>query len=96
MVCQTMPNEASYYRARYYDPNFGRFIGEDPTGFNVRINFYEYAWNSPNDFFDPLGSNPLRDFLCKHLKLPQVPKYPAFESPGDTKIAVDNIRTKDL
>jgi hypothetical protein len=28
-----LATEPLYYRARYYDPNTGRFISEDPTGF---------------------------------------------------------------
>jgi RHS repeat-associated protein len=45
-----------YYRARWYDSNLGRFISEDPIGFKGGdINIYNYAWNSPNNFTDPLG-----------------------------------------
>jgi RHS repeat-associated protein len=44
-----------YYRARYYDPQTGRFIGEDPVKFGAGINFYEYVENSPVVFGDPLG-----------------------------------------
>jgi len=35
-----------YYRARYYDPNTGRFISEDPIGFVGGVNFYDYVRNS--------------------------------------------------
>jgi len=35
----------SYYRARYYDPSIGRFLSEDPTGFNAGNNFYAYVEN---------------------------------------------------
>ncbi len=46
-----------YYRARYYDPGLGRFVGEDPIGLNSGdVNFYEYADNSPMNFVDPLGN----------------------------------------
>lgn len=33
----------SYYRARYYDPNTGRFISEDLIGFKGGINFYRWV-----------------------------------------------------
>jgi RHS repeat-associated protein len=44
-----------YYRARYYDPQAGRFLGEDPMAFDAGVNFYSYAVNSPLDFRDPGG-----------------------------------------
>jgi RHS repeat-associated protein len=44
-----------YYRARYYDPRVGRFIGEDPIGFKAGANFYAYVMNRPTAFRDPLG-----------------------------------------
>jgi RHS repeat-associated protein len=44
-----------YYRARYYDPNLGRFTSEDPTRFNGGMNFYEYADNDPVNETDPSG-----------------------------------------
>jgi len=45
-----------YYRARYYDPANGRFLSEDPIGFEGRdSNFYRYSGNRPADFRDYLG-----------------------------------------
>ncbi len=44
-----------YYRARYYDPTMGRFLTEDPKGFNAGVNFYVYAKNNPINFNDPYG-----------------------------------------
>jgi RHS repeat-associated protein len=45
----------SYYRARYYDSSIGRFISEDPIGFNGGANFYVYVLNAPINFDDPFG-----------------------------------------
>ncbi len=44
-----------YYRARFYDPQLGRFISEDPIGLADGINSYAYAKNSPPNGTDPLG-----------------------------------------
>ena len=44
-----------YYRARYYDPQAGRFSSEDPIGFLGGINFYAYVKNNVPNTFDPLG-----------------------------------------
>ena len=44
-----------YYRARYYDPQAGRFIAEDPIRFKGGANFYRYAGNDPVAANDPLG-----------------------------------------
>jgi RHS repeat-associated protein len=48
------PN-SSYYRARYYDPSTGRFVGGDPIGFRGGIDLYAYVGNSPIDLVDPSG-----------------------------------------
>jgi len=44
-----------YYRARYYDPQIGRFISEDPMAFGAGTNFYIYVENSPVTKYDPTG-----------------------------------------
>jgi RHS repeat-associated protein len=45
-----------YYRARYFDANIGRFIGQDPIGFSAGdSNLYRYVGNSPMSATDPSG-----------------------------------------
>jgi RHS repeat-associated protein len=44
-----------YYRARWYDPQVGRFLSEDPIGFGGGTNFYNYVDNNPISFADPSG-----------------------------------------
>ena len=51
--------EASYYRARYYNPQLQRFISEDPLRFTGGADFYAYARNSPVNLRDPFG---LKDY----------------------------------
>ncbi len=44
-----------YYRARFYDPQLGRFISEDPIGFAGGMNWYEYVGSNPVRRIDPTG-----------------------------------------
>jgi RHS repeat-associated protein len=59
----TEPNGLYYMRARYYDPQVGRFISEDPAGFDGGdVNLYAYVQNNPVMLIDPFG-------LCKENSL---------------------------
>jgi RHS repeat-associated protein len=45
-----------YYRARSYNPSWGRFTSADPIGFGGGDgDMYRYVWGSPTNFRDPLG-----------------------------------------
>ena len=58
-----------YYRARYYNPQTGRFLSEDPISFAAGdTNLYRYVFNNPVNLIDPTG-------------LIQVPGMPFFD-PG--------------
>ena len=52
----------TYMQARYYDPNIGRFLSNDPVGFAQGgpgyFGRYMYVGNDPVNFTDPSG-------LCK-------------------------------
>ncbi|MCX4729508.1 polymorphic toxin-type HINT domain-containing protein [Streptomyces sp. NBC_01363] len=48
-----------YYRDRYYDPETGRFISQDPIGQAGGTNLYQYALSSPTTYTDPTGDNPM-------------------------------------
>ncbi len=63
-----------YYRARYYDPQTGRFVSEDPIGFDAGINFYAYVKNSPVNLVDPTGTSDACTFGgCSGARKPSLP-----------------------
>ncbi|MBI1187738.1 MAG: hypothetical protein GC206_10505 [Alphaproteobacteria bacterium] len=46
----------NYYRARYYDAAVGRFLSEDPLGFDAEDpNLTRYVGNAPTQRIDPMG-----------------------------------------
>jgi len=44
-----------YYRARWLDPQQGRFLSEDLIGFAGGLNLYAYVNNNPLSYIDPAG-----------------------------------------
>ncbi|MBP1152572.1 RHS repeat-associated core domain-containing protein [Methylocaldum sp. RMAD-M] len=44
-----------YMRAQYYDAHIGRFISEDPIGFDGGLNLYAYVGGNPIMAVDPSG-----------------------------------------
>ena len=47
-----------YLRNRWYDPQTGRFLTQDPIGLAGGVNLYAYAGNDPIGFDDPYGLCP--------------------------------------
>ncbi|XZE18382.1 RHS repeat-associated core domain-containing protein [Pirellulaceae bacterium SH449] len=48
--------ELQYNRARWYDPQTGRWLSQDPIGFNAGdANLYRYVGNGPTNATDPSG-----------------------------------------
>jgi RHS repeat-associated protein len=45
-----------YYRARYYNPAWGRFVSEDPIGIAGGVNLYGYVEENPETGVDPSGT----------------------------------------
>ncbi len=48
-----------YYRARYYNPQIGRFLQTDPIGYSNGINWYKYCLNNPVRYIDITGMEPI-------------------------------------
>ncbi|MBI2265911.1 MAG: RHS repeat-associated core domain-containing protein [Armatimonadetes bacterium] len=68
-----------YYRARYYDPQVGRFIGEDPIG-GFEQSLYAYVGNNPVGWIDPFG---LYSYLVFTPGFPPGVGHVAFGIDGD-------------
>jgi len=49
-----------YYRARFYDPQLGRFINQDPVGLYGGLNLYAYVGDDPANWVDPYGLDLVR------------------------------------
>ena len=72
-----------YYRARYYDPQIGRFITTNPVGLAELTNIYSYAENAPVLFGDPSGlPDPPPTQLPDVTAAPFAPiPYPSIQEP---------------
>ena len=73
------PNQTggfTYLRNRWYDPQSGRFLTQDPIGLAGGVNLYAYAGNNPVSFSDPFG-------LCKRRDDPAC-KFPGILGPAGT------------
>jgi RHS repeat-associated protein len=43
------------FRARWYDPETGRWLSNDPIGISGGLNLYAFCGNDPVNFVDPMG-----------------------------------------
>ena len=93
-------NGFCYMRARYYDPQVGRFVSEDPQGFDGGdVNLYLYAHGNPVMLSDPSGlmppvdpNNPFSQFNPNNLKDNKA-AIEAFESTLRKNAMIDNLIT---
>jgi RHS repeat-associated protein len=58
-----------YNRARFYDPQLGRFMSEDPIGIGGGLNLYVYAENDPVNRADPNGLCPSGTVFRSYIPL---------------------------
>ncbi|MGE0529181.1 MAG: RHS repeat-associated core domain-containing protein, partial [Bdellovibrionales bacterium] len=66
-----------YYRARYYSTDTGRWVTQDPLGFDAGdSNLYRYVMNKPTMARDPSGMIPIEIRGTNNNLLPQLPLFP--------------------
>jgi RHS repeat-associated protein len=53
-----------YFRARYQDPELGRFLQRDPLGYGAGVNLYQYTSSSPTNWVDPFGLEEAKPINC--------------------------------
>ncbi len=86
-------------RVRYYDPQTGRFLSEDPIGFDGgQLNLTEYVNNDPLNFTDPSGTRTFRPYSNPNNRpghhdpnLPPVNRPPIKPPPPPTKAPPPNV-----
>jgi hypothetical protein len=76
-----------------YDPTIGRWISEDPIGFEAEDpNLYRYVGNDPLNRRDPSGQLAQPAPPRQGPTLPRV-DYPALENPAAPPLRSPGIRT---
>lgn len=74
------PLRAGPARVRYYDPNIGRFISQDPI--RDGANWYEYCGNNPVNGIDPTGLSEEQLSKLQRATLNRALGYLAIVSPA--------------
>ena len=57
-----------YNLMRYYEPEVGRFVNQDPIGLDGGANFYQFATNA-QIWLDPLGLKNILFMDCIDLRI---------------------------
>ncbi|MEJ2590093.1 MAG: RHS repeat-associated core domain-containing protein [Candidatus Thiodiazotropha sp.] len=80
-----------YNRHRYYDPDAGQFVSQDPIGLLGGVNHYQYAPNG-FDWIDPLGLSCTPDILpstgCQTVDLRGNWRATRFANQGDSLVYI--------
>jgi RHS repeat-associated protein len=66
-----------YYRNRYYHPQLGRFLQQDPMGYEDSQNLYQAFNQNPVNFTDPMGLQSFGNWFPNH---PYNKKFPGSRS----------------
>jgi RHS repeat-associated protein len=80
-----------YYRARYYDPQIGHFISEDPINFDGGMNFYAYVGNGPTNFTDPFGLAKCNYQIAAHTLVCMSDNKPPVGPPYGVQVGPDSV-----
>jgi RHS repeat-associated protein len=82
-----------FLRARYYDPETGRFLARDPLEFNQR---YAYAGNNPVAYTDPAGLTPVVIAIGAPILVSGALVYATYETYNCWGDACADIRAETL
>jgi len=58
-----------YYYNRYYKPDLGRFLNEDPIGLNGGLNMFAFVNNNPINYTDPYGLEKVRRYIGRIVEI---------------------------
>jgi RHS repeat-associated protein len=83
--CYDLDTSKFYLRARFYDPNGGRFLSRDPLGTRGAANRYAYLRSTPTLDADPSGMQPCAQTYWTQNSCSTCPPCPC----SDTRTAKD-------
>lgn len=78
-----------YVRARWYDPELGRFVTEDPVGIADGLNVYTFAGNDAINGWDPSGRWKFKNFLRSVLQAAPIAAFAAITYGASLPAAVN-------
>ncbi len=87
--------DLQYNRARWYDPAVGRWMSEDPIGFNAGdANLYRYVGNESTSSTDPDGAATRGDIMQSLSDQPDMrPTVEQYNNSIDPSIGEEGLRT---
>jgi RHS repeat-associated protein len=86
-----------FYRARYYNPEIGRFVSVDPLGLAGGINLYSYVSNNPINYLDPEGTIVIADDVAIAIVIGGSALAISLATPQGQEMLAENIRhVKDV
>lgn len=73
-----------YFRNRYYDPELGRFLTDDPNLYADSGNPGQFALNNPFDFSDPMGLEVLGFASARNWSCSEYSLHDKYGAPSDS------------